>query len=86
LLLLERQREEQRHQRCGDPIVQPALDVQRPADPHRHATIGEDRQPQRGVGRSQDGADQEREAEPFRGKQPNRRRRAQEHGQRHADQ
>ena len=43
-------REQQRH---ADPVVEPALDVEPLADPLRHARLGDDRLPQRGVGRRQ---------------------------------
>ena len=41
-------REQQRH---ADPVVEPALDVQPLADPRRDARLGDDRLPERGVGR-----------------------------------
>ena len=43
-------REQQRH---ADPVVEPALDVEPLADPAGDARLGDDRLPQRGVGRRQ---------------------------------
>ena len=43
-------REQQRH---ADSVVEPALDVEPLADPARDARLGDDRLPERGVGRRQ---------------------------------
>ena len=59
--------DEESDERRHDPIVETALDVERPADPHRHRLVGDDRQAERGVGGCQDGGDQCRCRPPHRG-------------------
>ena len=43
--------DEEGHERCGDAVVQPALDVQDPAHPRRHVRVLDDLRAERRVGR-----------------------------------
>jgi hypothetical protein len=52
------ERERERDERCGDPVVQSALDVERPTDPHGDRAVDEDPETQGGIGRSEDDRDQ----------------------------
>ena len=52
--------DEQGDERRGDPVVETALDVERPPDPRRNGLVGDDRQAERRVGGRQDGGDQRR--------------------------
>jgi hypothetical protein len=57
-LLGRAHRDEQGDERRGDPVIETALDVERPADTHRNRPLGHDRQAERHVGRRQDSGDQ----------------------------
>ena len=52
------ERDEKGDERRRDPVIEPAFDVERPADPHRNSPVGHDRQAERRVGGRQDGGEQ----------------------------
>ena len=60
--------DEQGDKGCRDPIVEAALDIQGSSDPHRNGRVGDHRQPERRVGRGQDGGQQRRRRPPDLGK------------------
>ncbi len=55
----------ERDDRGGDPVVQPALNVQGTADARRYSRVVEDRQTQRSISRRQDRAGQRSKGQPL---------------------
>ena len=55
-----REGDEEHDQRGRDAVVEPALDVEHAPDPDRDGRVRHDGQPERGVGRREDGPDEQR--------------------------